>query len=117
LVEDDAGMRELLCEVLEANGYTTLVARDGTEALQMAGTHTQRIHLLVTDVIMPGMTGRAVADAIKQARPEIKVLYISGYTDDAIMRHGVLGAGVALLSKPFTSEGLLRKLREPLDAH
>jgi CheY-like chemotaxis protein len=115
LVEDEAALRDLLRETLEAEGYATLVARDGAQALQIADAHAGVIDLLVTDVIMPGITGRAAADAIREARPGIRVLYISGYTDEAIMRHGVLGAGVAFLNKPFACETLLSKVRELLD--
>jgi nitrogen-specific signal transduction histidine kinase/ActR/RegA family two-component response regulator len=114
MVEDEAGLRDLLREMLEAGGYVTLVARDGAEALQIADGHKGPIDVLITDVIMPGMTGRAAADVIKEARPAIKVLYLSGYTDEAIIRHGVLGAGAAFLNKPFSSEALLRKVRELL---
>jgi PAS domain S-box-containing protein len=116
LVEDDELLREVLQETLERNGHQVLVARDGAEALQIVDGHPDPIQLLLTDLIMPGMTGRTVADHIAAARPGIKVLMISGYTDDAVVRQGLLDEGVAFLGKPFTPETLLRKVREVLDA-
>jgi len=116
LVEDEAGLRDLLRESLEGSGYRVLVAGDGTEALQVAAAHAGPIHLMVTDVIMPGGTGPKAADEIKAARPGMNVLYISGYTDDAILRHGVLGSA-AFLEKPFELDSLLRKVRELLNPH
>jgi PAS domain S-box-containing protein len=117
LIEDDAALRELLCESLGSGGYTVLVAEGGAQALQLAEEYSGSIHLIVTDVIMPGVTGRQVAERIKAARSELEILFISGYTDDAIARHGVLESGVQFLSKPFTPDDLLRKVREVLDAH
>jgi CheY-like chemotaxis protein len=116
LVEDEAGLRNLLRELLEGNGYRVLVARDGMEALQVAAGHAGPIHLMVTDLIMPGASGREVAAEIKTARPGTRVLYISGYTDDAILRQGALGPA-AFLEKPFAADSLLRKVRELLNSH
>jgi hypothetical protein len=116
LVEDEAALREFLREVLEASGYSTLVASDGAEALQIADAHAGPIAITVTDVIMPGMTGPQIVELVTQARPEMKVLYISGYSDESVVRHGLIGPGRAFLSKPFGPEALLRKLRESLDA-
>jgi CheY-like chemotaxis protein len=116
LVEDEASLRELLREALEANGYSVLVARDGAEALQIAEAHAGPIQIMVTDVIMPGMTGPKIADLVAQTRPEMKVLYISGYSDESVVRHGLIGPGRAFLSKPFGPEVLLRRVRESLDA-
>jgi two-component system cell cycle sensor histidine kinase/response regulator CckA len=116
LVEDEAALRELLREVLEANGYSTLVARDGAEALQIVDAHGGPIQIAVTDVILPDMTGPQVVEIVAQARPEMKVLYISGYSDESVVRHGLIGPGRAFLSKPFGPEALLQKLRSCLDA-
>jgi PAS domain S-box-containing protein len=114
LIEDDTALRGLLCETLEEGGYTVLVAGDGAKALEIAREYTGAIPLIVTDVIMPGLDGRQAAEQIQSERPEAEVLFISGYTDDAIARHGVLDPGVRFLSKPFTSNDLLRKVEEAL---
>ena len=97
------------------NGYRVLEARHGAEALEISSRHTGPIHLMVTDVVMPQMSGRELAQRLLPLRPEMRVLYMSGYTDDAIVRHGVLGAGMAFLSKPFTPYALASKVREVLD--
>ena len=115
LIEDDPALRELLAETLEEGGYTVLVANDGAAALQIADEYAGAIHLIVTDVIMPGLTGRQAAETIKAARSEVEILFISGYTNDAIAKHGVLEPGAKFLSKPFTPDELLRKVREVLD--
>ena len=114
LIEDDPALRGLLCETLEEGGYTVLVADDGAKALEIAREYAGAIPLIVTDVIMPGLDGRQAAEQIQSERPEAEVLFISGYTDDAIARHGVLDPGVRFLSKPFTSNDLLRKVGEAL---
>ncbi len=114
LVEDEALLRELLQESLEANGYSVLVARDGAEALQIAEGHAGAIPIMVTDVIMPGMTGPKIMELMERIRPGIKVLYISGYSDESVVSHGLIGAGRAFLSKPFGPEALLQKVRESL---
>jgi two-component system, cell cycle sensor histidine kinase and response regulator CckA len=116
LVEDEPSLRELLCEMLQANGYTVLLARDGVEALQLAEAHAGTIHLMVTDVIMPGMTGPTILELLAPTRPEMKVLFVSGFSDESVTRHGLVGPGRAFLSKPFGPEVLLRKVRESLDA-
>jgi len=115
LVEDQEEVRRLVRRVLEARGYTVLVAASGAEALQVAATHAGPIQLLVTDVIMPAMSGREVGLLVAAARPEAKVLYLSGYADESIVHHGVLEPGIAFLQKPFTAQGLARKVREVLD--
>jgi two-component system, cell cycle sensor histidine kinase and response regulator CckA len=115
LVEDQEEVRRLARRVLETLGYTVLVAASGAEALQLAGAHAGPIHLLVTDVIMPGMSGREVGLLLAPARPETKVLYVSGYANESIVHHGVLEPGIAFLQKPFTVEALGRKVREVLD--
>ena len=97
------------------NGYNVLEARHGAEALEISDRHQGPIHLMVTDVVMPQMSGRELAQRLQPIRPDMRVLYMSGYTDDAIVRHGVLGAGMAFLSKPFTPDALALKVREVLD--
>lgn len=114
LVEDEASLREMLRETLEANGYFVLVARDGADALQTAEAYAGPIQIMVTDVIMPGMTGPKVAELVARTRPEIKVLYLSGYGADSATRLGLVGPGRAFLSKPFRPEVLLRRVRESL---
>jgi FixJ family two-component response regulator len=93
-----------------------MTAEESREALPLARAHPGPIHILVTDVVMPGMGGREVAEALTLERPEIRVLYISGYTDEAIGRHNVLEPGVFFLQKPFSTDALLRKVREVLDS-
>ena len=109
-------VRNLTSRTLTNRGYSLLVASNGVEALRQAETHRGALHLLVTDVVMPGMNGREVAQRVVALRPQVKVLYLSGYTDDAIVRHGMLEPGIAFLQKPFTPDGLARKVREVLDA-
>jgi len=93
-----------------------LVAANGAAALQLVEEKPERINLLLTDVIMPGLNGRALAERLQLRQVGLKVLYMSGYTDDAIVDHGVLGAGTHLLHKPFSEENLIHKVREVLDA-
>jgi two-component system cell cycle sensor histidine kinase/response regulator CckA len=114
LAEDASAVRAVAQEILQRLGYTVLVANDGHSALQLARARTETIHLLVTDVIMPEMSGRQLADRLKEQRPGLKVLFVSGYTDDAIVRHGMLEPGIAFLQKPFTPQTLARKVREVL---
>lgn len=115
LVEDDEEVRAVARETLEAAGYVVLPAANATEALGRAPGGSRRIHLLVTDVVMPQGSGRGLAERLAPAYQDLRVLYISGYTDDAIVRHGVLEEGTAFLQKPFTPGALLRKVREVLD--
>jgi two-component system, cell cycle sensor histidine kinase and response regulator CckA len=116
VVEDQEEVRKLTRRVLEARGYRVLVAASGHEALRVAEQHEGPLHLLVTDVVMPGMSGREVGLLLAHARPGMKVLYLSGYTDESIVHHGVLAPGVAFLQKPFTAEVLARKVREVLES-
>ena len=115
MVEDEKGVREFLREVLESEGYTVLETSGGEEALKLCRDHAGTIHLMLTDVVMPRMSGRELAARAASLRPEMKTLFISGYTDDAIIHHGVLVPGVAFLEKPFTPEALARKVRAVLD--
>jgi PAS domain S-box-containing protein len=115
LVEDEEQVRMLMSRVLQASGYTVLEAAAGTDAVAYGREHPGPIDLLVTDVVMPGMSGREVVEQVAAARPGLRVLYMSGYTDDAMLRHGV-GAGTQLLQKPFSSAALVRKVRELLGA-
>jgi PAS domain S-box-containing protein len=115
LVEDEASLRELVRECLEATGYTVLEARHGADALEICEHHEGPIHLLVTDVVMPEMSGRELGERVRAVRPGTHVLYMSGYTDDAVVLHGVLAEDMAFLQKPFTAEALARKVRELLD--
>jgi len=115
LVEDAQRVRAVVREILEMSNYVVLEARQGAEALEVSNRHPGVIHLLVTDVVMPQMSGRELAQRLATLRPELKVLYMSGYTDDAIVRHGVLASGIAFLSKPFTPDALALKVREVID--
>jgi len=116
LVEDEDEIRRLARELLTEYGYTVFEARDGSEALLIAERHTGPIHLLLTDVIMPRMNGRALAERLAPLRPEMKVLYMSGYTDTAIVHHGRLDAETEFIPKPFMPEDLALKVRSALDA-
>jgi two-component system cell cycle sensor histidine kinase/response regulator CckA len=116
LVEDARRVREVVREILEMNGYEVLEARQGEQAIEISAQHSGPIHLLVTDVVMPEMSGRELAQRLTLLRPDMRVLYMSGYTDDAIVRHGVLDAGMAFIAKPFTPDGLASKVRQVLDA-
>jgi len=116
LVEDEVGVRELARRVLAERGYTVLAAPNGQTALDLATHHPDPIHLLLSDVVMPGISGRALAEQLHQTRPDLKVLFMSGYTDEAIAQHGILAPGVSLLQKPFSLTSLARKVREVLDS-
>jgi two-component system cell cycle sensor histidine kinase/response regulator CckA len=115
VAEDEDGVRELLRKVLTEFGYTVLSARHGRDALMMAGQRGAGIDLLLTDVVMPEMSGRELADTLLEQRPDLKVLYISGYTDDEILRRGLRGRDIGLLRKPFAAEDLVRRVRDVLD--
>jgi CheY-like chemotaxis protein len=115
LAEDEEGVRRLARMVLQMQGYAVLEAGTGADALSAAGAHPGPIHLLLTDVVMPDLGGRDLAEAVRARRAGVKVLYMSGYTDDAVVRHGVSEASDAFLQKPFTPLGLARKVRAVLD--
>jgi PAS domain S-box-containing protein len=115
LAEDSTLLRVLTCALLENNGYEVIAAENGMEAVKLAERFDRPIHLLLTDVVMPGMSGRELADRLAVKRPDMRVLYMSGYTDDAIVHHGVLEPGLSFLQKPFSQEALTHKLRKVLD--
>jgi CheY-like chemotaxis protein len=114
LVEDEEGVRQMTAMALTALGYHVETACCGPEAIERIGEFSGRIDLLVTDVVMPEMSGRVLAEYLEERYPELKVLFVSGYTDDAVMRHGVLQSDVAFLQKPFTLSGLAQKVRDVL---
>jgi PAS domain S-box-containing protein len=116
VVEDVSGLRRLMTRTLESNGYNVLTAASGDEALRVLEQYEEPVHLMVTDVVMPGMSGGSLAVRLARIRPEMKVLYMSGYTDDVIVRHGVLEEGVPFLSKPFGTAELIRTIRQVLDS-
>jgi two-component system cell cycle sensor histidine kinase/response regulator CckA len=117
LVEDEDAVRRLAARVLRARGYTVLEARDGEEAERIATEHPGRIHMVVTDLVMPRMSGRQLAGVLARIRPELRILFMSGYTDEAVGRQGVNGAGADFLQKPFSLDELARKVRQVLDAN
>jgi len=117
VVEDQNEVRRLITGVLASYGYRVLEAPNGSSALTEAKDYPGRIDLLLTDVIMPDMTGKDVADRLRPARPEMKVLYVSGYSGEVIAHRGVLEAGVAYLPKPFTPTLLVTKVRQVLGQH
>jgi response regulator RpfG family c-di-GMP phosphodiesterase len=117
LVEDEEMVRGMARQVLEMNGYHVLEASHGKEALRICEQHKGRIDLMVTDVVMPQMSGRELAECLASSRPETKVLFVSGYTDDAIVHHGVLDGNVNFLQKPFTPDALAHKVSEVLSMH
>lgn len=116
LVEDEEAVRNLARQVLGEAGYTVLAAANGAVALQIAEQWRDPIHLVLTDVVMPRMNGRLLAERVRALRPDVKVLYISGYTDDVIRRYGTRRPGTYLLDKPFPPAVLLGKVREILDS-
>jgi two-component system cell cycle sensor histidine kinase/response regulator CckA len=115
LVEDDATVSRMTRQALQMLGYRVLEARGGDEAIAISESHPDAIQMLLTDVVMPGISGRQVAEAVVQTRPAIKLLYVSGYTDDAVIRHGIQRSEVAFLQKPSTQTALALKVREVLD--
>jgi CheY-like chemotaxis protein len=115
LAEDEAPVRAVARQTLERYGYRVLEAPSAEAALDVADRYSGPIHLLLTDVIMPGLSGRDLAVRLAVVRPDVRVIYMSGYTDDAITRHGVLEPGFVFVQKPFTPDALARTVREVLD--
>jgi PAS domain S-box-containing protein len=116
LVEDNEQVRALVCAILRRSGYQVLEAASGGDALLICEQHKEIIHLLLTDVVMPRLSGRELWERLAPLRPDMKVLFMSGYTDDAILHHGVLSSGVSFIQKPLTPGPLISKLREVLDS-
>ncbi|MBN2037965.1 MAG: response regulator, partial [Chitinispirillaceae bacterium] len=116
VVEDEEELRTIAGRILELAGYKVLIAADGDEALKVSAGHAGDIQLLLTDVVMPRMNGWMLAQQLKKTRPALKVIYMSGYTDDVIVRHGEFDPGIPFLSKPFTAEAMMRKVREVMDS-
>jgi response regulator RpfG family c-di-GMP phosphodiesterase len=115
LVEDEEILRKLCVRILESFEYKVMQAGNGDEAIALAWSFGERIDLLMTDVVMPGMHGRELANRLTRIHPEMKVLFTSGYTDDAIVHHGVLDEGVSFIGKPYSPWALAKKVREVLD--
>lgn len=116
VVEDEFGVRGLITQILKSAGYRVLAAANGGEALLICERFDGPIHLLLTDIVMPGMSGRELAGRLIRLRPDLRVLHISGYTDKAILEYGVLQEHMHFIQKPFTPRALTRKVREVLSA-
>jgi DNA-binding NtrC family response regulator len=114
LAEDDAGIRKMIQMFLAPMGYTVLLARNGKEAIRISNAYKENIDILLTDVIMPNVNGQELYNELKQSRPGMEVIFMSGYTDDVIAHHGVLEPGVNFIQKPITLSRLAHKLREVL---
>jgi len=116
LVEDEAIVRDLVCEILNESGYVVLSAASGADAMKMTAVHIKPIDLLITDVVMPEMSGPELANTLRRARGEMCVLYMSGYTDDAVLIRQGLPENSAFIRKPYTPQQFLQKVRETIDA-
>jgi CheY-like chemotaxis protein len=116
VVEDEARVRKLICEVLSSRGYHVLEAVRGEEAIRKAAGYDGRIHLVLADVVMPEMSGPQAIEQIRARQPSVKVLFMSGYTDEAMVHHGIVSSGVPFLQKPFLPDALARKVREVLNS-
>ncbi|MBK8478482.1 MAG: response regulator, partial [Opitutaceae bacterium] len=117
LVEDDQSVRELAASILKRQGYKVLAAANGGEALLLAERRAEPIHLLLTDVVMPGMNGRELSERLLRIRPGLAVLFASGYTEDTIVHHGVLSESLHFIAKPYTLQAIAQKVRQVLDDH
>ena len=115
VVEDEEGVRELMAAMLRQLGYTVFTAATPAEAIRLAEEHRDALGMVLTDVVMPQMSGRELANELLRANPELKVLFLSGYTENAVVHHGVLDSGVDFLAKPFSQDALARKVRGILD--
>jgi two-component system, cell cycle sensor histidine kinase and response regulator CckA len=115
LVEDEDGVRELTWKILTDHGHTVLEARHGRDALSLAADHHHPIHLLLSDVVMPEMGAGELTEQLRAQRPDMKVLLMSGYTNDEVVRRGITQQNTAFIQKPFTAEELMRKVRDVLD--
>ena len=115
VVEDEEQVRDITVQILEAQGYNMLEASSGEVALALCAEYREEIHLLITDVVMPGMSGKDLADRLTLTRPEMRVIYMSGYTDNAIVQHGILQEGIDFINKPFMAGALAVKVRQVLD--
>ncbi len=115
MCEDEETVRDLACRILEAAGYRVLVAAEGQAALDLAEKHPGPIHLLLTDVIMPVITGKQLSEMLAERRPGLPTLFSSGYTSNILDRHGVIGEGIHFLGEPYTRQAFLSQVREILD--
>jgi DNA-binding NtrC family response regulator len=115
VVEDEDAVRSLICHTLRKSGYKILEAANGLRAMEVSQNHSDPIHLLLTDTVMPHMSGSQLAQLMVKARPTLRVLYVSGYTDDSIIRHGVMRESTAFLQKPFSNHVLVSTVREVLN--
>jgi DNA-binding NtrC family response regulator len=115
VVEDDTRVRDLVARSLGTRGYQVMVAAGGEEAMALAGQTEEKIHILLTDVVMPRMNGRQLSEQLTKIHPEMRTLFTSGYTENIIAHHGVLDKGINFLSKPYTLEALARRVRGLLD--
>jgi CheY-like chemotaxis protein len=116
LVEDEDGVRRLLTQLLRRSGYQVLEASGGAEALRIFETRVRDIHLVLTDIVMPGMSGRMLASRLRELRPEIRIIFMSGYPNDVLTRTGALTSGMSFLQKPLRPEVLAARVREALDS-
>ena len=116
VVEDEDALRSITCRILKRKGYSVLEASDGPTAITISDQHTGEIHLLLSDVIMPRMSGRELAERMRKVKPNLKVLYMSGYTDRYVSQEGILEQGADFIQKPFTEDLLLAKVHEALHA-
>ncbi len=117
VAEDEEAVRELICIILRRQGYTVLEASNGDEALALMATHGERVHLLLSDIIMPGLGGRSLLEQLRTQHPSLRVLFVSGYTENVVLNEGMLDSRTAFLEKPFSPSALLNRVRDVLDVH